>query len=256
LNRPELTAEKFIPDPFSEDPAMRLYKIGDLARYLPDGSIEFLGRIDHQVKIRGFRIELGEVESVLGRHPSVEAAVVIAREDVPGDKRLVAYVVASHEPTPTFSEMRNFLKETLPDYMNPSAFVFLDFLPLTPNGKVDRRALPVPDERRPDIEESFAAPRNAVEEVLAEIWADVLQIEKVGIQDNFFELGGHSLMATQIISRLRDTFQVELQLHQFFEIQTIAGLSESIEEAKNSGSKLQTPAITSISRKSRTRLTE
>jgi aspartate racemase len=230
LNRPELTAEKFISDPFSEDPAARLYKTGDLARYLPDGSIEFLGRVDHQVKIRGFRIELGEVESVLGRHPAVEEAVVIAREDVPGDKRLVAYLVASHEPTPTFGELRSFLKEKLPDYMIPSAFVYLDSFPITPNGKVDRRALPVPDARHPDIEESFAAPRNAVEEALAEIWAETLRIEKVGIQDNLFELGGHSLMATLLISRLSDVFLVEIPLRQLLLHPTIAELAIIIEE--------------------------
>jgi acyl carrier protein len=153
----------------------------------------------------------------------------MAREDRPGDKRLVAYVVASHEPTPTFSELRSFLKEKLPEYMIPSAFVFLDLLPLTPNGKVDRRALPVPDERRPYIDESFAAPRNAVEEALAEIWAEVLRIEKVGIQDNFFELGGHSLLAVQIISRIREVFEVELPLRSLFEDLTVAGIAERIE---------------------------
>ena len=230
LNRPGLTAEKFIPNPFSVEPGARIYRTGDQARYRSDGNIEFFGRLDHQVKIRGFRIELGEIELVLGQHPAVEEAVVIAREDVPGDKRLVGYVVASHEPTPTFSELRSFLKEKLPDYMIPTALVFLDLLPLTPNGKVDRRALPVPDSRRPDIEESFAAPRNAVEEALAEIWAEVLRIEKVGIQDNFFEVGGHSLMATQIISRLSDVFQVEIPLRQLFLYPTIAELALIIAE--------------------------
>jgi aspartate racemase len=254
LNRPGLTAENFIPNPFSDEPGKRLYKTGDLVRYLPDGNIEFLGRQDYQVKIRGFRIELGEIEAVLGQYPAVLETAVLAREDVPGDKRLVAYVVASHVPTPTFSELRSFLKEMLPDYMIPSAFVFLDAFPITPNGKVDRRALPVPDGTRPELDRGFVAPRTPVEEVLAEIWGKMLGVEKVGIHDNFFELGGHSLIATQILSAICDAFRVELTLHHFFETLTIAGLSESIEEAKNSGSKLQTPAITPISRKSRTRL--
>jgi acyl carrier protein len=252
LNRPELTAEKFISDPFSEDPTARLYKTGDLARYLPDGSIEFLGRIDHQVKIRGFRIELGEIESLLGRHPMVSDTVVIMREDVPGDKRLVAYVVPSNESTPTFSELRSFLKEKLPDYMIPSAFVDLGSLPLTPNGKVDRRALPTPDLERPRLETKFVAPRTPVEKVLAKIWIEVLGLERVGVHDNFFELGGNSLLATQVMSRAPENFEIELPLVRLFETQTIAGLSESIEKAKNSGSKLQAPAITPISRKSRT----
>jgi amino acid adenylation domain-containing protein len=235
LNRPELTAEKFIPDTFSEDPAARLYKTGDLARYLPDGTIEFLGRIDHQVKIRGFRIELGEVESVLGRHPAVEEAVVIAREDVPGDKRLVAYVVSSREPTPTFSELRRFLKEKLPDYMIPSAFVELESLPLTPNGKVDRRALPTPDLERSRLETKFVAPHTPVEKVLAKIWSEALGLQRVGVHDNFFELGGHSLLATQVMSRARDNFKMELPLLRFFETPTIAGLTELVETIRLTG---------------------
>jgi acyl carrier protein len=238
LNRPDLTAEKFVSNPFPSsnstrgDPnngedkmGGRLYKSGDLARYLPNGIIEFIGRSDCQVKLHGFRIELGEVECVLGRHPKVSDTVVIAREDTPGDKRLVAYVVASHESIPTFSELRSFLKQKLPDYMIPTALVFLDLLPLTPNGKVDRRALPVPGAQRPDMEESFAAPRNAVEEALAEIWGEILRIEKVGIKDNFFELGGHSLMATRIISRLSNDFQVAVPLRQLFLYPTIAELA-------------------------------
>ena len=216
--------------------------------------LEFLGRLDDQVKIRGVRVEPNEVTVTLARHPEVDSCFVTNKRDEQSQTRLVAYVVLTEQSKTTVSELRAYLSQELPVYMIPSAFVFLDALPLTTRGKVDRRALPVPDERRPDIEASFAAPRNAVEEALAEIWGEVLGIEKVGIQDNFYELGGHSLMATQIISRFRDTFQVELQLHQFFETLTIAGLSESIEEAKNSGSKLQTPAITPISRKSRTRL--
>lgn len=264
LNRPQLTAERFIPNPFSDEPGERLYKTGDRVRYLPDGNIEFLDRLDDQVKIRGFRIELGEIESVLGHHPALREAVVMAQEDIPGDpsvplrigKSLVAYVVSNQETVPSISELRSFLKEKLPDYMIPSAFVFLDALPITPNGKVDRRALPVPDGTRPEMEGRYVAPRTPEEEVLAGIWSEMLGVKKVGIHDNFFELGGHSLIATQIISRLRDAFRVELQLHHFFETLTIAGLSESIEKAKNSGSKLQAPAISPISRKARTRLPE
>jgi amino acid adenylation domain-containing protein len=233
LNRPDLTEEKFIPNPFEKSKlktqnskSNRLYKTGDLARYLPDGNIEFLGRIDNQVKIRGFRIELGEIEAVLAQYPEVGETVVIAREDQPGNKRLVAYVVPKQEQ-PTTSELRSFLKEQLPDYMVPSAFVMLEALPLTPNGKVDRRALPAPDTTRSSLEAGFVPPRTPTEEVLAAIWADVLGIE-VGIQDDFFELGGHSLLATQIISRLREAFQVELPLRAIFERHTVTKLAELV----------------------------
>jgi amino acid adenylation domain-containing protein len=230
LGLPKLTAEKFIPDAFSDEPGARLYKSGDMARYLPDGNIEFLGRIDHQVKIRGFRIELGEIEAVLGQHPAVRETVVLAREDIPGDKRLVAYVVSDQKETTTISELRSFLKHKLPDYMAPSAFVFLDALPLTPNGKVDRRALPAPDQSRPELEPAFVAPRTSAEKTLVGIWAEVLRLEPVGIHDNFFELGGHSLLATQVMSRVRTAFQVELPLRTLFEKPTVAELAEVIEE--------------------------
>ena len=223
LNHPELTAEKFIPNPFSEDPGSRLYKTGDLARYLADGNIEFLGRIDTQVKIRGFRIELGEIEAVLMQHRAVGEAVVIAREDARGDKTLVAYVV-NHEDVPP-SELRSFLKGKLPEYMLPSAIVVLDRLPLSPNGKLDRKALPAPEYRS---EEAFVAPRTPNEQTLAAIWAEVLKLEKIGIHDNFFDLGGHSLLATQLISRIRDAFQIELPLRALFESPTVAGLSLAI----------------------------
>jgi len=236
LNRPELTAERFIPDPFSAEPGARLYKTGDLARYLPDGNIEFLGRLDQQVKVRGHRIELGEIEAVLGLHAGVREAVVVAREDVPGDKRLVAYlVVAQEQRAPSTGELRSYLKQKLPEYMVPQAFVMLDALPLTPNGKVDRRALPAPDEARPELAQQYVAPRNAVEEVVADIWAEVLKVEQVGIHDNFFELGGHSLLATQVISRVRRAVQVELPLRALFEDPTVAGLSHRLiaNEAKS-----------------------
>jgi acyl-CoA synthetase (AMP-forming)/AMP-acid ligase II len=200
LNSAELSAEKFIPNPFSQKPGARLYKTGDKVRYLPDGNIEFLGRIDNQVKIRGFRIELGEIETLLAQHPGIRETVVIAREDLAGDKRLVAYVVAQPTP-PSSSQLRSFLQERLPHYMVPSAFVWLDNMPLTPNGKVNRRALPAPDASSISVEAEFVAPTNPTEEILAAIWTEVLGSERVGIHDNFFELGGHSLLVIQVISR-------------------------------------------------------
>jgi amino acid adenylation domain-containing protein len=241
LNRPEMTAEKFIPNPFSDEPGTRLYKTGDLARYLPDGNIEFLGRIDHQVKVRGFRIELGEIETVLGRHPTVRETVVMARKDVLGDNRLVAYVVPNQKPAPTTNELRSFLKRKLPQYMVPSTFMFLDALPLTPNGKVDRRALPAPDRVRPELERAFVAPRTPIEEMLAGIWAEVLGLEEVGIHDNFFELGGHSLVATQVMYRVRAASRVELSLRSLFERPTVAGLAEYVDRIPLIIQKLQAP---------------
>jgi amino acid adenylation domain-containing protein len=249
LNRPELTAERFTPHPFSQEPGARLYKTGDLARYLPDGHLEFLGRIDHQVKVRGFRIELGEIEAALGHHPAVQEAVVLVREDVPGDKRLVAYLVADQELSP--SEWRGFLKGRLPEYMVPAAFVRLKSVPLTPNGKVDRRALPAPDRARPELERAYVAPRTPIEEKLSEIVAQLLRIERVGIEDNFFELGGHSLLATQFMSRLRNAFQVELPLRSIFEGPTVAELARAVEKAKEGGARRQVPAMKPIPRETR-----
>jgi amino acid adenylation domain-containing protein len=228
LNRPELTQEKFIPNPFKETQGSRLYKTGDLARYLPDGNIEYLGRIDNQVKIRGFRIELGEVEAVLTQHPAIRETVVIARENIALDKQLVAYVVPHQEPAPTNSDLRHFLKAQLPDYMMPSAFVVLEALPLTPNGKVDRRALPQP-ELRPELEPTFVAPQTPTEELVASIWEKVLRVSQVGINDNFFELGGHSLLATQLLLQVNDACRVELPLSKLFEAPTVASLSNYIE---------------------------
>ena len=224
LNRPDLTAERFIPNPFSSTPGTRLYKTGDLARYLPDGNIEFLGRLDHQVKIRGFRIELGEIETILEQHPAVQQAVVLAREDVPGDKRLVAYLVPQPQQVVTTPDLRDFLRVKLPDYMLPSTFMLLEAFPLTSSGKVDRRALPQPEALRPDLAKAFVAPRTAVEEVLAGIWADVLHVEKVGVYDDFFELGGHSLLATQVVSCAQQEYNVELPLYDVFREPTIARL--------------------------------
>jgi acyl-CoA synthetase (AMP-forming)/AMP-acid ligase II/acyl carrier protein len=236
FNRADLTAEKFIPNPFSNAEGRRqkvegrdrLYKTGDLVRYLPDGNIEFLDRIDHQVKIRGFRIELGEIETAIAQHPHVRENIVIDREDVPGNKQLVAYVVPDPENVPTLRKLRSSIKDKLPDYMVPSAFVFLESLPLTPNGKVDRRALPMPDRTLPELERNYVAPRTPLEEVLAGIWADVLEVEQVGVYDDFFELGGHSLLATQIVSQVQEILQVELALRSFFETHTVADLAALI----------------------------
>ncbi|MBW4500881.1 MAG: amino acid adenylation domain-containing protein [Scytonema hyalinum WJT4-NPBG1] len=227
LNQPAMTAAKFIPSPFSNETGIRLYKTGDLARYLPDGNIEFLGRIDNQVKVRGFRIELGEIEAVLNQHPGVRESVVLAREDVPGDKRLVAYAVPNRDSAPTINELRDFLKEKLPEYMVPSAFVLLKELPVGPNGKVDRRSLRAPEQVRP--EGLFVAPRTPTEEILVKIWAEVLKLERLGIHDNFFDLGGHSLLTTQLLSKVRETFQVDVSLRSLLEMPTVAGLAEKID---------------------------
>ncbi len=248
LNRSEMTAEKFIPDPYSVEPGARLYRTGDLACYLPDGNIEYLGRIDHQVKIRGFRIELGEIESVLSQHPTVLENVVMAREDTSRNNRLVAYVITRNKASVTISALRDFLKGKLPDYMMPSQFVFLDSLPLTPNGKLDRTALPQPDQTRPELIGTFVAPRTPVEELLAELWAEVLNLERVGIHDNFFELGGHSLLATQVVSRVRQAFQMELPLRSLFENPTIEGFANIIQSATTVSSNSPMPAIKPLPR--------
>ncbi len=258
LNRPELTAEKFI---YQENfPTTRLYKTGDLGRYLPDGSLEFLGRIDEQVKIRGHRIELGEIEAVLGQHPSVRQAAVTAREDIPGKKRLVAYVVPNSDredwevenllpSSKLVSELRNFLQEKLPDYMVPDRFMLLAALPITPNGKVDRKALPAPDTSRPELAQKYIPPRTPLEKSLAEIWAEVLGIELVGIEDNFLELGGQSLLAITIVSRIRDKYQVDLPMRSLFDSPTIAQLARQIETLshKQPGQQ-EVPPIVPVSR--------
>ncbi|MEM8722529.1 MAG: amino acid adenylation domain-containing protein [Cyanobacteria bacterium P01_G01_bin.39] len=230
LNRPAKTAATFIRNPFSTEAESRLYKTGDLACYLSDGQIQLLGRLDHQVKIRGFRIELGEIESLLTQQPGVQESVVIAREDQPGDKRLVAYVVADGENEPKISDLRNTIAEKLPKYMIPSAFVTLDKLPLNPNGKVDRQSLPAPDTARPELEAEFVAPSTATEETLAEIFAEVLEVEQVGVDDNFFDLGGHSLLATQLVARLLKTFAAEVSVVDLFEASTVAALAQRIEK--------------------------
>src|SRR6185436_8314637 len=203
-----------------------LYKTGDLARYRASGDLEYLGRIDHQIKVRGFRIELGEIEATLAQHPAVQANAVIAHDQGTGTQ-LIAYLVA--EPAPTPRELRNFLTHQLPDYMLPSAFIFLDALPLNPNGKIDRRALPMPDQAQSVSVQAYVAPRTPVEELLAGVWSNVLGRTPIGVHDNFFESGGHSLLATQVISRIRETFQVELSVRSLFESPTVAGLAEQID---------------------------
>jgi len=233
LNRPELTAQKFIPNPLNSNPASRFYKTGDLARYLPDGNIEFLGRIDHQVKVRGFRIELGEIEAVLSQHPGVREAVVAAREEEQGSKRLVAYTVFEPESIPTITELRRFLEEKLPSYMVPSAFVPLDALPLTPNGKVDRKALPADEALRPQLDVTYVMPQTEAEQKIAQVWQKALKIEKIGIHDSFFELGGHSLLLVQINSQLRELFNTDLSLIEMFRYPTVSALADYFSRARN-----------------------
>ena len=229
LNRPELTAEKFIADPLiNEKPGERLYKTGDLVRYLPDGHIEYLGRMDYQVKIRGFRVELGEIEAALRSYPAVREVVVLTREEAPGEKRLVAYLVANGKAVSSVSELRNFLRKVLPDYMVPSAFVFLDALPLTPNGKVDRRGLPPSDSVRPNLEPEYVAPQTDAERIIANIWQEVLHLKKVGMDDNFFDLGGHSLLMVQVHSKLRQAFEKKISMVEMFQYPTIASVAKHL----------------------------
>ncbi|HEX8696157.1 MAG TPA: amino acid adenylation domain-containing protein, partial [Longimicrobium sp.] len=247
LNRPALTAERFVPDPLAAAPGARLYRTGDLARWRVDGEIEYLGRADHQVKIRGFRVEPGEVESLLGRHPGVREVVVTAREDRPGEKRLVAYLVPSADAPPSAGELRGWLRERVPEYLVPSAFVALEALPLTPTRKVDRRALPAPEAHEEEAR-AYVAPRTAAEEVLAEIWSAVLGVERVGVEDNFFELGGHSLSATRMVSRVRGAFGVELPLRAVFEAQTVRALAARVEALRSGGAALDAPPVVPVPR--------
>ena len=227
LNSPELTGEKFVPSPFTGSGA-RMYSTGDLARYLPDGNIEFLGRSDNQVKIRGFRIETAEIESALRQHPTVREAVVIASNDGPGEKRLVGYLVLQPDQTITINQLRAHLQQTVPEYMIPSAFVVLDKLPLTSSGKVDRRQLPAPTDGRPELGETYVAPRTPLEQEVATIWEQVLKVNRVGVHDNFFALGGHSLLATQVISRVDESLQIEMSLRAIFEQPTVAGFALAV----------------------------
>ncbi|HWW74572.1 MAG TPA: beta-ketoacyl synthase N-terminal-like domain-containing protein, partial [Pyrinomonadaceae bacterium] len=228
LNRPELTAERYRPDPFSGQPGARLYRTGDLVRRLPNGNIEFMGRLDNQVKVRGFRIELGEIESALSRHEAVGQAVVVARESVPGEKHLVAYVVPATGTPPATEELRAFLKVRLPEFMIPTAVVFLDALPQTPNGKVDRKALPAPDRSRPDLRAAYQAPRTETEKEIVAIWKTALDIDRVGVDDNFFDLGGHSLLMPRVHARLRSTVGPNLSLVELFQYPTVRTLAARI----------------------------
>ncbi|NQE37638.1 non-ribosomal peptide synthetase [Microcoleus asticus] len=245
LNRPDLTAEKFIPNPFkhneisaiesdlsllpSED---RLYKTGDLARYLPDGNIEYIGRIDGQVKIRGFRIELGEIETALAKHRAVKQAVVLAREDAPGDKRLVAYIVANPEEKLAIAELRPYLQGQLPDYMVPAVFVNVEAMPKTPSGKIDRRALPAPDSQRQEQSQSYAAPQSELELLLAGVWSKLLKLDRIGIHDNFFEIGGNSLMTLQVAVQVRDLLAKDLPVVKLFQHPTIAQLANYLNQGQ------------------------
>lgn len=234
LNRPELTSEKFIYDSFSSQPDARLYRTGDIGRYLPDGNIVFMGRIDHQVKIRGFRIELEEIEWVLQSHKNVKAAVVVAQDDLSSQKQLVAYLVASSEET-NVNEIRSYLQKKLPEYMIPSFFVFLDFMPLTANGKLDRKALPSPYDTERQRSEKYVMPHRPLEEKIAQIWRQVLGLKQVGIYDNFFDLGGHSLLATRTIMLCREIFQIDLPVRCLFESPTIETLARTIEVLRTDG---------------------
>lgn len=251
LHRPDLTAERFVPDPFASQPGARMYKTGDLVRTLPDGNLDFIGRVDHQIKIRGFRIELGEIEAVLNEHPAVKQAVVIAREDLSPasqlpDVRLVAYVLPHHPQENLNHKLHLFLKERLPAYMIPSTFVQLDQLPLTPNGKVDREALPAPDYQRPQPAQSYVAPRSPAEQIVAEIWADVLGLQQVGVHDDFAELGGHSLLATQIAVRLGNAFQVPISLRRLFEASTVAEIAEWLTQAQATEQRKPEPPLVPV----------
>jgi amino acid adenylation domain-containing protein len=228
-NRPDLTREKFIPNPFSSETGNRLYKTGDLARMLPDGRLAFIGRIDDQIKIRGYRIEPNEIAGALNRHPNVVDSLIVARDDASGDKQLIAYVVLQPGSTPAFSDLRGFLHESLPEYMLPAAFVRLEAFPLTAHGKIDRGALPRPTPDNTVVNESLGSPRSPIEEQMAGILARLLQVARVGVDDNFFLLGGHSLLAAQLIVRIRDSFGVPVSLRWLFEHPTVAEISAEIE---------------------------
>jgi amino acid adenylation domain-containing protein/thioester reductase-like protein len=232
-DRPELTAEKFIPDPFRPGDKNRLYRTGDLARFQPDGSLMFLGRIDHQVKVRGFRIELGEIEAALLNHPAIRETVVVAQTDAATGTRLVAYnILEDQQAEPSVNELRSFLRRWLPDYMLPALYSTLEAFPLTPNGKLDRKALPAPAMSRPNLAEAYVAPRNEQEEEIAAVCAQVLNVERVGIHDDFFDLGGNSLSATRLIFQVQEKFAVKLPLIKVFQTPTIAGLAEAIDLAR------------------------
>jgi acyl carrier protein len=230
LNHADWTAEKFIAHPYSRERGERLYRTGDVARYEADGNLIFVGRVDQQVKVRGYRIEPGEIEAALRECEGVRQAVATVREDTPGDKRLVAYLVTDEEQKPATQEIRDHLKMKLPDYMIPASFIFLEELPLLPSGKVDRRALPAPDWMESQQREAYEAPRTMTEEMLAKLWGDVLKLEQVSVHDNFFELGGDSLLATKLAFQVRRAFEIELPLTTLFRHPTIAALGTLVED--------------------------
>jgi amino acid adenylation domain-containing protein len=233
INRPELTSERFSPDPFTHTPGSRMYRTGDIGRYLPDGNIEYLGRADDQVKVRGYRIELGEVEVAIGKHPGVRQAAVAVREDRPGDKRLVAYVVPHAGKSSSANELRKFLASLLPEYMMPGAFVYLDELPKTPSGKIDRRSLPKPDSSRPDTGVAYTPPQEPNEKLIAGVWSQLLGIDQVGIHDNFFDLGGNSLLALRFVAEMRQQLALEIPVVGLYRSPTIAGLTGSLRQEEN-----------------------
>jgi natural product biosynthesis luciferase-like monooxygenase protein len=243
LHRPELTAERFVPDHFSSHPGARMYRTGDLARFMPDGNIEFLGRIDHQVKIRGYRIELGEIEALLDQHPQVRKAVVIAREDVPGDKRLVGYIIPSAKPAPASTDLRAYLKESLPEFMVPAHIVAMDSFPQTPNGKVDRKALPAPDQVKADTEAVYVPPQSDLEEKIAGVWRQVLNIENVGVNDNFFDLGGHSLLSVQAHRLICQFIDKPLSMTDMFRFPTVRALSDYLSGDDNGKKAVQQQSV-------------
>jgi aspartate racemase len=236
LNRPELTAERFIPNPFSNESGARIYNCGDLARYLPDGNLAFIGRMDHQVKVHGRRIELGEIEAVLNRHLVVRESVAVAWEDVPDEKRLVAYVVLKQSRAASGSELRDHLRRKLPEYMVPSVFMFLDALPRTPNGKIDRPALPEPVPARPELGQAFLAPRSPLEDQLAKIWEQLLGLRSIGIRDNFFEIGGHSLLAVRLVAQIQKAFGQKLPLAALFQAPTVEQLACMLRDQRGTAS--------------------
>jgi acyl carrier protein len=245
LNQARLTGEKFVPDPYGSKSGARLYRTGDRAKWTSQGKLEFLGRRDEQVKVRGYRIELGEIETALLGIAEIAEAVVVVREDVRGDKRLVAYVVGRGNEQLNTDRVRRALKAKLPEYMVPGLLAVLDAMPLTVNGKIDRRALPVAEPTRTG---SYQAPRTAEEEVVAGIWAHVLEVERVGIDENFFELGGHSLLATRVMSRMREAFQTEIPLRVLFEAPNVRALAERIGAARQAGQGLEIPPILPVER--------
>jgi acyl carrier protein len=237
LNRPELTKERFIEwNRFNSQQSTvnTLYKTGDLVRYLPDGNIEFLGRIDNQVKIRGFRIELGEIEREIAQHPDVRENVVLARQDATGEKRLIAYIVPHQGSTYRQEQLRSFLQQRLPEYMLPSAFVILASLPLNANGKVDRHKLPAPSRERPQLEQVYVAPQTDLQRQLVNIWSDLLNIEPVGVDDNFFDLGATSTLMMQIAARIQQELGIELSVVKLFQYPTIAGLAKYLNAEQHS----------------------